>query len=130
MSKVTGTIKPLRDNVLVTDMNFDEQVTASGIIIRSDDGKVEGVKPRWGRVWAVGPEQTDIKVGEWVLIEHGRWTRGIKIDDKDGQEITIRWAESKSIMMSADAPPSEVYFGSNTMPEQGASISPEDFLNR
>ena len=77
--KVTGKLKPIRDNVLVTDMDFGEQVTASGIYIPSDDGKSEGVKSRWGRVWAIGPEQQDVKVGEWILIEHGRWTSGITV---------------------------------------------------
>lgn len=130
MSAITGKIVPLRDNVLVTDMNFDEQVTASGIVIRSDDGKVEGVKPRWARVWAVGPKQTDVKVGEWVLIEHGRWTRGISVQDEDGSEITIRWAETKGIMLTADSRPNDLSFGANVMPGHGDAFSPDQFLNR
>ena len=128
MSTIKGTIKPLRDNVIVTDMNFEEQKTASGIVILSDDGKVEGVKPRWGRVWAIGPEQQDVKVGDWVLIEHGRWTRGIKVDD-NGKEITIRWAETKAIMLVADQKPSDIALGSYTMPESGSVHSPSDFIN-
>ena len=43
MNVVKGKITPLRDNVLVVDMSFNEQKTASGIVIRSDDGKSEGV---------------------------------------------------------------------------------------
>ena len=54
MSKVTGKLIPIRDNVLITDMDFGEQKTSSGIVLLSDDGKSEGVKSRWGRVWAVG----------------------------------------------------------------------------
>ena len=46
--KVKGKILPLRDNVLVSDMNFGMQETASGIVIHSDNGKSSGVKPRWG----------------------------------------------------------------------------------
>ena len=128
MSKVIGTLKPLRDNVIITDMNFDEQVTASGIVIKSDDGKVEGVKPRWGRVWAIGPEQTDVKVGEWILIEHGRWTRGVTVEDKDGKDIVVRWAETKAIMMSADERPSDLAFGVNTMPGHADAFSPDMFM--
>jgi co-chaperonin GroES (HSP10) len=98
MNVVKGKLKPLRDNVLVTDMNFEEQTTASGIIIQSDDGKSHGVKSRWARVWAIGPEQQDVKVGEWIYIDHGRWTRGIKVED-NGQEIVIRRVETSSILL-------------------------------
>lgn len=110
MNTIKGTIKPIRDNVLVTDMSFEEQKTASGIIIRSDDGKGHGVKPRWARVWAIGPEQQDVKVGEWILIEHGRWTRGVKVDD-NGEEIVIRRVENKSILLQTDEKPNDVYIG-------------------
>ena len=110
MNVVKGKLKPLRDNVLVTDMNFEEQTTASGIIIQSDDGKSHGVKPRWARVWAIGPEQQDVKVGEWIYIDHGRWTRGIKVED-NGQEIVIRRVETSSILLQADERPSDAYLG-------------------
>ncbi|NBP58358.1 co-chaperone GroES [bacterium] len=110
MNTVKGTIKPLRDNVLVVDMDFDEQRTRSGIIITSDDGKGHGVKPRWARVWAVGPDQTDVQVGEWVYVEHGRWTRGISVED-NGKEITIRMVEPKSIMLQSNEKPEDIYLG-------------------
>jgi co-chaperonin GroES (HSP10) len=88
--KVTGKIIPIRDNVLVTDMNFDARVTKGGIVLPSDDGKSEGVRHRWARVWAIGPEQKDVKVGEWILLEHGRWTRGVTVELEDGTDIIIR----------------------------------------
>lgn len=110
MNVIKGKIKPLKDNVLVTDMSFEEQKTASGIIVRSDDGKGHGVKPRWARVWAIGPEQNDVKVGEWILVEHGRWTRGVKVEE-NGEEIIIRRVETSSILLQADEKPSDVYLG-------------------
>lgn len=110
MNTVKGTIRPLRDNILIVDMDFSEQKTAFGIIITSDDGKGHGVKPRWGRVWAVGPEQKDVQVGEWVYVEHGRWTRGITVEDDD-QEIVIRMVEPKAIMLRSDEKPQDVYLG-------------------
>jgi co-chaperonin GroES (HSP10) len=110
MNVVKGNIVPLRDNILVADMNFEEQTTASGIIIQSDDGKSHGVKPRWCRVWAVGPDQHDVKVGEWIYIEHGRWTRGIKVDD-NGNEIIIRRVDTNAILLQADERPSDAYLG-------------------
>lgn len=97
-------LHPLNDDVLVIDMNFGEQQTRSGIIVTSDNGKAHGVHPRWGKVYAVGPKQTDVKVGQWVLVEHGRWTRGIKIEDSEGEKI-IRKIETKSMMMISDNQP-------------------------
>ena len=35
------------------------------------------------------------------LLEHGRWSRGIKIA-KDGEEFTIRRADPDAIMMVSD----------------------------
>jgi co-chaperonin GroES (HSP10) len=129
MNVVKGKLKPLRDNVLVTDMSFDAQVSKGGIVILSDDGKSEGIKPRWGRVWAVGPEQQDVKVGEWILVEHGRWTRGVKVEDTNGDEIIIRRVETKSIMSSSDEKPNDFYTGVHATPQHGSVHSPQDFLN-
>jgi co-chaperonin GroES (HSP10) len=127
MNVVKGKIVPLRDNVLISDMSFDEQVTSSGIIIRSDDGKSEGIKPRWGRVWAVGPEQTDVKIGEWILVEHGRWTRGITVEDQNGDEVVVRMVETKSILLSADEKPNDVYTGGMSSTQQGQVFTPDMF---
>ena len=56
--KVKGKVKPLRDLVFIKSMDFESQVTINGIFIPKDDGKVTGIRPRWGQVWAVGPDQT------------------------------------------------------------------------
>ena len=108
MNVVKGKLRPLHDNVLVTDMSFEEQTTASGIVIQSDDGKSHGVKPRWARVWAIGPEQTEVKLGEWIYIEHGRWTRGIKVEE-NGEDIVIRRVDTDAILLQAEEKPNDVY---------------------
>jgi co-chaperonin GroES (HSP10) len=114
MNKVKGKLIPIRDNVLIIDMNFDEEKTLGGIIIPSDDGKAEGVKHRWGKVWAVGPEQKDVKVDDWILLEHGRWTRGITIEDENGNDLVIRRADVKAILMVSDEKPNQVIFGKHS----------------
>jgi hypothetical protein len=48
----------------------------------------QGIVPRWARVYSVGPEQEDIKVGQYVLVSHGRWTRGIEVTDPETEETT------------------------------------------
>ncbi len=107
---VKGTIKPLRDYVMVSDMNFDEVRLQSGIILRKDDGKSHGIRPRWARVYAVGAEQIDVKVGQWILIEHGRWTRGITVEEPSGEEVVIRRVDNDCIMMVSDEQPVEEYW--------------------
>ena len=98
------TIKPLSNNVIVRDMSFEGRTLDSGIVLLGDDGKTDGIRPRWARVYAVGPEQTDVTVGQWVLLEHGRWGRGIKIT-QEGEELTIRRADPEAIMMVSDTEP-------------------------
>ena len=102
-------LKPLKNAVIVGDMNFEERLSNGGIILVKDNGKSSGIRPRWGRVYAVGPEQYDIKVGSWICVEHGRWTRGIEIEDENGQQ-TLRRVDPKDIMMESDEEPKDVTF--------------------
>ena len=106
--KVTGKLQPLHDKVFVSNMDFGAQHTASGIYIPGDDGKSSGIYPRWGQVWAVGPEQEDVQIGEWILIEHGRWTRTIKVEQDDESVLEVRMVDSDAILMSADEKPAGV----------------------
>lgn len=106
--KVKGKVVPIKDHVLVSDMDFGMQKTASGIVITSDNGKSSGVKPRWGKVWAIGPDQREVKVGEWICVEHGRWTRTIELEQDDGSILELRRVETNAIMISADEKPSDV----------------------
>jgi co-chaperonin GroES (HSP10) len=114
---VRGTVSPIRDNILITDMNFDQRVTKGGVILLSDDGKSEGVRHRWGRVWAVGPEQKEVEVGDWILLEHGRWTRGVNIVGEDGKEITIRRADNNAILIVSKEAPGDNTLGAHSTVE-------------
>jgi co-chaperonin GroES (HSP10) len=116
MEKVKGNLKPLHARVAVTDMYFGEKVSASGLIIPSTDGKSSGVHPRWGKVYSKGPKNTDdFEVGQWILIEHGRWTRAITVEKDDGSEFKV-WVvdETGIIGWSADEP-EEILVGDFTV---------------
>lgn len=106
--KVKGNIRPLHDKVFVSDMEFGEQKTATGIVIPGDNSKGSGIHPRWGKVFAVGTEQDSVKVGEWILIEHGRWTRTVEYENNDGSITEIRMVDNDAILMSADEKPNDV----------------------
>lgn len=102
-------LKALNDSVIVGDMVFDERLSQGGIVLLNDNGKGTGIRPRWGRVYAVGPDQKSVRVGEWICVEHGRWTRGLEIEDESGKQ-TLRRVDPKDIMMSADELPLDVTF--------------------
>lgn len=105
--EIDGEIRPLHDTIIVTDMSFEGRQLASGIVLLGDDGKTDGIRPRWARVYAIGPEQQDVRVGQWVLVEHGRWSRGVKII-KYGEEIIIRRADPEAIIFVSDDEPNSV----------------------
>ena len=47
-----------------------------------------GCRDLFSCVCALGPEQKDVAVGDWVLMEHGRWTEEYKID-VDGESVSL-----------------------------------------
>lgn len=96
----------LHDYVVVENMNFSERLTTSGIILPSDNAKSEGIRPRWAKVYAVGPEQTEIKVGQWVCVSHGRWTRAVKIEDPTGERM-IQRVDYNDILLVSDEEPQD-----------------------
>lgn len=102
-------IHPLGDSVIVSDMVFDERISTGGIVLLSDNGKSTGIRPRWGQVYAIGPNQHDVKVGEWICVAHGRWTRGIDVEDEQGKH-TLRRVDPKDILMTADERPNDDTF--------------------
>jgi co-chaperonin GroES (HSP10) len=108
MATVKGKIKPLGKKILVNNMYFGDQETKSGIIIANDNGKERGIYPRWAQVWAVGPDfDEEFSVGDWILVEHGRWTRGIEVEDQNGNVTVIRRIDNDCVMAVADERPSE-----------------------
>lgn len=118
-----ATIRPLKTDVLVSDMDLGEMKTTSGLIIRSDDGKAHGVKPRWAKIYKIGEDvKLDLKEGQWVLIEHGRWTRKVKIDD--GKEIKeIQKIDLDAILLISDNRPNDVYLGQEFTHGSSADIN-------
>lgn len=96
----------IKDHILVTEMAFQERKLSSGIVLLNDDGKTSGIRPRWARVYAVGPEQKEIAVGQWIFVEHGRWSRGIEVEVND-EQLTLRRVDPKSIIFVSDEEPNE-----------------------
>jgi len=112
ITPLKGKIRPIRDNVIVKNMYFGEQKTKAGLILRDDDGSTRGIYPRWGQVHSKGPQNKDpYEVGDWVLVEHGRWTRGVDIDEGTGNTETLRMIEVSSILLYSKTKPEDVFIG-------------------
>lgn len=97
---ISGTFTPLHEGVLVKQMKFDEIITQSGIIIPNDDGTSLGIHPRWAEIIAIGSEQKDVNVGEWVLVAHGRWSRGFNLNGD-----VVRTVDPEDILIVSDEEP-------------------------
>ena len=110
--KKIKSFKALQNYVIVTDMNFKEKISYGGIIIPHSDGKLEGIHARWGKVYAVGPRQQDVRAGQYVLVKHGRWTRGTLIEDQEGEK-TIRRIDDADILMVSDEPQQDESIGNS-----------------
>lgn len=98
-------LKPLGNTIIVHSMNFKETRTLnSGVILLQDNGKSSGIRPRWGQVYVVGPDQKDVTPGQWICVAHGRWTRGLEIEDPEGVK-TIRKIDPNDILLVSDDEP-------------------------
>ena len=97
-------IKPLKKRVLVSDMHFGESKTKGGIILMDDDGSESGIHPRWAKVYAIGDQQEDVAVGQWVMVSHGRWSRGFKVK-REGVELEVRMIDENDILLISDDEP-------------------------
>jgi len=102
--KQINNLRALKDHVLVTEMEFGGRQLSSGIMLLSDDGKSDGIRPRWARVFAIGPEQEDVQVGQWILVAHGRWTRANDIE-VNGEKKSLRRVDNNDILMVSDTEP-------------------------
>ena len=100
---MTHQIQAIQNNII---FQFTENVTqtrfvnnsASGIIISQDDGN-QTLYPRWGKALYVGPDVREIKPGDFILMEQGKWTLGFLIDD-----VRYWKTDEDKVICTADEP--------------------------
>lgn len=102
--------KALRETVLVTDIQKGERMVGR-IIIPNDDGKSSGVRERWAKVYAVGEGVRDINEGDWLLLKHGNWTRGMDLVDDNGEPFTIWKVNYPDGCLAVADSPTETFHG-------------------
>ena len=130
MKKFKSKVRAIGNKVLVSDMDFGDQKTKGGLIISSDDGKTRGVHARWGRVFDKGPRNIDeYDIGDWVLIEHGRWTRGVDFETDDFTG-TIRMVDNAAVLGYSETKPDDVIFGNEYNDGDHMTVDPSDFIQK
>jgi len=75
-------VQPLKDRVLVAE-NKNENTTESGIVLQGagfDQSKT-------GTVLAIGPDVTDVKVGDVIYLE---WNKAAVVKIGDAQRVIIK----------------------------------------
>ena len=64
-----------------------------------------------------------MECGQWVLVEHGRWTRGYTLTNGD----VIRKIDTSAMIAVSDDAPSDLQLGEE-FGSQSSNIKPEDFI--
>lgn len=96
-------VEAICDHVLIDAIESTSEKIVNGIILPGEEASERGIRPRWARVYKVGPDHSDVKPGEWVLVKHGSWTRGTLINGK-----VYRRIDPKEIYLVTDEQPEGV----------------------
>lgn len=100
---VASDVEPIEDHVLIDAIESTGERIVNGLIIPGENSTERGIRPRWARIYKVGPKQEDVQPGQWALVKHGEWTRGVLIGGK-----VYRRINPKEIFLVSDEQPSEV----------------------
>mgnify|MGYP000238583945 CR=1 FL=1 len=98
-------LRALNNKVLCHYIEKGQQLSTGGIVLLDDDNREAGIRPRWMQVYSVGPDVRDIAEGDWVMVEHGRWTHGMTMRDDNNEEFTLGEAEEDAILLVSDEEP-------------------------
>lgn len=99
------TLKLLSKGVVISEIEAGQQKIGS-VILLDDDMKEHGIHPRWGKVFKVADDVTDIKAGQWILIDHGRWTRAFDAEF-EGTSAKFRFVDYTDILGVQDEHPNK-----------------------
>lgn len=83
--------KPLKSNVLVAE-NKSENKSESGIILDHANSVRES---KTGTVLAIGPDVTEVRVGDKILLD---WSKASLVKIDDAQRVVIKESEIVAIL--------------------------------
>ena len=99
-------LKPLPGRLFCAALETGLRSSDGGLVL-PDDNKITdtetGIRPRWFQVVNVNVDTKpdDIKIGDYVLVEHGRWSYRFSGTDIDNYSIV---EEKAVLLVSEDAP--------------------------
>ncbi|MEM5878078.1 MAG: hypothetical protein QXF12_04320 [Candidatus Aenigmatarchaeota archaeon] len=105
IGKIEGyNLIPLPNDILVYNMEKGYRRSKNSGLLFLDDSsfRIENIKHRWCQVYKVGSNIDFVKEGEWILVEHGRWTVGFKFVDKNLGEIYVQKIDKEAILLVAN----------------------------
>jgi len=102
-------IKPINDKVLAKLKEPMGETTQSkgGVFVMENHQSEKFIRPRWFEVTHIGPEQIDVTPGQFVLVEHGRWSRGIDINGTHREEDKLFLIDNDAMLMVSDDDPTQ-----------------------
>jgi len=101
--EIKSDVKALSGQILVEDMEVGDKLV-NGIIRLDDNGKGNGIRPRWAKVYSIGPDVTDVYVGTYILVQHGQWTRRVDIETETGRKSIQKVKPEEILLVSDDKP--------------------------
>lgn len=102
---MTKVVKAMRNKILaeMIDNPGEELKTPGGIILISKDGTESAIRPRWFKVYSVGDDIDWLTEGTYVLVDHGRWSNGMKVND----DLKIYLLDNKDCLLESKTNPME-----------------------
>jgi len=102
---IDKTIKAMKNKILaeMIDRPNELKTTAGGIILQEKDQSEEAVRPRWFKVYSVGEGIDWITKGTYVMVAHGRWSNGLKINE----DLKLYLLDNLELLATTDTNPME-----------------------
>tara|TARA_B100000927_G_C16358459_1_gene426399 strand:- start:325 stop:672 length:348 start_codon:yes stop_codon:yes gene_type:complete len=75
----------------------------SGLLIADKDMDESGIKPRWFKIYSVGDDVDFCTEGDYVLVAHGRWSRGVEI----GPDEKVWLLDNDDCLAISNEPPAD-----------------------
>ena len=97
-------LTPLKDNVIAKMIELPGAMRKSkgGVLLTEGQQSEDFVRARWFVVAHVGPKQKEISVGQYVLVSHGRWSRGLDLDGTHIEEDKLFLLDNNELLMVSD----------------------------
>lgn len=77
--------------------------TKGGIILKDADQDTSGIRARWFKVYSVADDIDWVNEGQYLLVDHGRWSNGVKLNE----ETKIYLLDNNDCLMISDENPLE-----------------------